>query len=89
MRIIDTQKSLFDPNLKTTVKGFIDEQQYKEYKKNYYSVIIPVGLEYRPDLIAKEFLNDESMAWLITYVNNFVNGIRDYTPGRTIKIPII
>ena len=89
MRIVDTQKPLFSPLLKTTVSGFVDEQEFKEYKKNCYSAVIPVGLEYRPDLIAKEFLNDETMAWLITYVNNFVNGIRDYTPGRTIKIPII
>jgi hypothetical protein len=89
MRVIDTQKPLYDPNLETTVNGFIDDQAFRDYKKNYTTVVIPIGLEYRPDLIAKEFLNDETLAWVITYANNFTKGIRDYTPGRTIKIPKI
>ena len=44
-------------------------------------------MEYRPDLIAKEFLNDPSLAWVITAANNFTKGIKDYTPGRKIFIP--
>ena len=46
-------------------------------------------MEYRPDLVADYYLGDSSLSWLITYVNNFFNGIKDYKVGTKIKIPKI
>lgn len=82
------QTSLYNPILKENVTGFLDKAELEKYKKNTQTVIIPVGMSYRPDLVAKTFLNDESMSWLITYINNFTNGIEDYIEGKKIKIPI-
>ena len=87
MNRIDLQTTIYNPLLKDSVKGFIDKSKMEEYMSNTQTVSIPVGMAYRPDLVAKTYLNDESLAWLITYINCFTNGIEDYTEGRKIKIP--
>lgn len=89
MRIIDYEDTIYNPILKTNTKSFVNKQSLKGFLQDKYKTKIPVGLEYRPDLIAKQFLGDESLAWLITYVNNFTNGVKDYTPNRSIYIPNI
>jgi len=69
------------------VKGFINLSLIENYKKNSYKTTIPIGMGYRPDLVAEYFLGDSNMAWLITCINNFTNGIKDYKEGRSILIP--
>lgn len=87
MQILDYQSKLQNPIINSETKGFASKELLVNYLSNKIKTKIPVGLEYRPDLIAKQFLGDERLAWLITYVNNFTNGIKDYTPGRDIYIP--
>ena len=89
MRIIDYEDTVYNPILETTTKSFANKKLLSGYLQNKYKTKIPVGLEYRPDLIARQFLGDETLGWLITYVNNFTNGVKDYTPNRSIYIPNI
>jgi hypothetical protein len=87
MNIIDYENTLYNKILKTDTKGFVDKDKLSNFYNNKYKTNIPAGMEYRPDLIARYFLGDEKMAWLITYINDFNNGIKDYTPNREIYIP--
>jgi hypothetical protein len=83
----DYQFTLYNPIVEMETKGFVDLEYMETYKKNFYVTNIPIGMEYRPDLIAKQFLGDAKLAWLIYYINNYTNGIKDFKPGRKIRIP--
>lgn len=90
MERLDYQTSFYNPIIKETCKGFlIEDNELKSLKENAMMASVPKGMEYRPDLIAEVYFGDPTMAWLISYVNNFTNGVRDYTLGRAIKIPQI
>lgn len=90
MRIIGFQDTVENPVLNNVeTKGFVDEKYLSSYRNNYTTITISKGFEYRPDLIAEYYLGNREDAWLITYINNFENGIKDYTFGRKIKIPVL
>ena len=89
MNITNFETTVYNPILKTETKGFVNKSLLETYMTNKTKKKIPVGLEYRPDLIAREYLGDESLGWVITYINNFKNGIKDYTQNRSIYIPNI
>ena len=72
MNIVDFETTVYNPILKTETKGFVNKSLLETYMTNKTKRKIPVGLEYRPDLIAREFLGDESLGWVITYINNFI-----------------
>jgi len=81
------QTEIYNPIIKSNFKGFIDTSSLETLKKNTKKVIIPIGMQYRPDLVAQYFLGDQASYWVIDYLNNFLNGIEDYTEGRSIIIP--
>lgn len=81
------QRTIYNPIIEKNVSGFLDNLDLENLRKNYTMGIIKKGMEYRPDLVADYYLGDSSLAWLITYVNNFFNGIKDYKIGKKIKIP--
>ena len=85
--IEDYREIIKDPVLKENVKGFIDINDLESIKRNAVYAYIPIGMGYRPDLVAAHFLGDANEAWLITCINNFTNGIKDYKEGRRILIP--
>ena len=87
MKRAEIQNTIYNPIIETDAKGFADASAIEDYKGVGFKTTIPIGMEYRPDLIAKEFLNDPNLAWVITAANNFTKGIKDYTPGRKIFIP--
>ena len=83
------QEEIYNPILNENTKGFLDNQKMEELRKNVTYGYILQGMELRPDLVAEYYLGDPTMSWAITYINNFFNGIEDYTAGKKIKIPII
>lgn len=87
MRIVNFQETLKNPVLNTDTKGFYDEKDLSSYKDNCITVTITKEFVYRPDLLAEYYLGSSENSWIITYVNNFENGIKDYKLGRKIKIP--
>lgn len=84
---IDSQETVYNPIIDGEAKGFLDYSVIEYYRRNSSLDSIPVGLEYRPDLIARHFLGNERLAWLISAVNNFNGGVKDYTEGRMLLIP--
>lgn len=88
MNIIDYQDTLENPVLDNDeTKGFIDSKYLSSLKDNCSTAVIKKGMEYRPDLISMYYYGTVSNAWLISYVNDFDGGIKDYVAGRTILIP--
>jgi len=81
------RKSIKNPILDKQVKGFVNGSYIDSLRSNTYVAKIPVGMGYRPDLVAEYFLHDSNSAWIITCINNFTNGIKDYKEGRKILIP--
>jgi hypothetical protein len=54
------------------------------------TIVIPVRLAYRADLISDKFYNTPLLAWAICYVNNILNPLdrkNGLFPGRLIRIP--
>lgn len=87
MNRTDFQNELYNPIIKDYSKGFLDEKEMSKYKNNYTYGYVLQGMEFRPDLVAKYYMGDPELSWLITYVNEFEDGIKDYILGRKIKIP--
>jgi hypothetical protein len=88
MSAIESYRNIIhNPVINDDVKGFVNANTIKNFKKNTYKTVIPIGMGYRPDLVAEYFLGDSNLSWLITCVNNFTNGISDYKEGRSILIP--
>ena len=83
------QKNIYNPIIEKKVSGFLDNLDLDKLKNDCVDGVIKKGMEYRPDLVADYYLGDSSLSWLITYVNNFFNGIKDYKVGTKIKIPKI
>ena len=83
------QRTVYNPIIEKNVSGFLDNLDLESLRKNYSIGIIKKGMEYRPDLVANYYLGDSSLSWLITYINDFFNGIKDYKMGKKIKIPIL
>ena len=81
--------TIYNPVLETNTKSFLDNLDLENLKSNCTNGTIKKGMEYRPDLVALHYLNDSTMGWLITYVNDFYDGIKDYKLGREIKIPVL
>jgi hypothetical protein len=54
------------------------------------TMVIPLSLSYRPDLISDKVYNTPLLSWAICYVNNILNPLDRQTglyPGRLIRIP--
>lgn len=83
------QKEQYNPIINDNSKGFLDNKEIANLRNNCIDGYILKGMEFRPDLVANYYLGDPRKAWAITFVNNFVNGIKDYTIGKKIKIPKI
>ena len=83
------QKKIYNPTIEKKVSGFLDNLDLDKLRNDCIDGVIKKGMEYRPDLVADYYLGDSSLSWLITYVNNFFNGIKDYKVGTKIKIPKI
>jgi hypothetical protein len=89
MRILSNRKIIKDPVSGENINAFIDNKKLDILKKNCYYGVIKRGMQFRPDLVAEYYLGNAYDSWIISYVNEFVNGIEDYTLGRTIKIPVL
>ena len=86
MRASAYRGTIFNSVIQQNTRGFFINDLNK-FKKKYTTVNIQKNMEYRPDLIAAYYLGDPSLDWLITFVNEFTNGLEDYQYGREIKIP--
>ena len=87
MSITELQQLMFNSVLGEDTKGFAELKDIREQQYSEGSVL--KGMEYRPDLVADYYLGNSNLAWMITSINNFVNGIEDYTLGKKLKIPSI
>ncbi len=89
-RIVEHQYSIKNNVLNGEIsKSFIDVKDFETLKNNYFYGYVLPGMEYRPDLIADYYLGSSQSAWILYVVNEFTNGIKDFTKGRQIKIPNI
>ena len=88
MRILGNRKIIKDLVLGEKINAFIDNKSLESLKQSYYYGDIKRGMQYRPDLVAEYYLGNAYDSWIISYINEFVNGIEDYTLGRKIKIPV-
>lgn len=86
-RIVDYQYTIQNGILNAKAKSFIDNKDFDNIKANCSNGYVLSGMEYRPDLIADYYLGSYEYAWLLQVVNGFTNGVKDFTPGRLIKIP--
>jgi len=89
MNIGELQRTIYNPILKQNTKSFLDNDELEDIKNNYSEGVIMNGMQYRPDVVADYYMGDSNYAWLITYINDFYNGIKDYTLGKKIKIPLL
>ena len=87
MRLTELQPTLFNSVLNEETKGFADLKTITEAQYTEGQVLR--GMEYRPDLVADYYLGNSQLAWMITCINCFENGISDYTLGKKLKIPSI
>ena len=70
------------------IKGFITKDFIKKFLDGRESVSnIQHGFQYRPDKLAAYYYNNPTYYWILTYVNNFENGIEDYVLGKEIIVP--
>lgn len=58
-----------------------DFSLYKEYFKSY---TIPTYQAYRPDKIVFELWGNQFLVWILNAINNFDDGIKEYTSNRVI-----
>jgi len=49
-----------------------------------YTEILPIE-EFRPDKIAYRVFGNQNLHWILDVLNDFPNGITEYTRGKTIK----
>jgi len=59
-----------------------DLSQYEIYFKTH---IITPSQEFRPDKIAHALFGSPDLSWVLDIINDFTNGISDYTRNTTIK----
>ena len=79
--------NFFCKELNTNIKGFMNKSNIDALQNNFtYGYVLP-EMEYRPDKLAAYYMGDSNLAWSIVIANGFVNGIKDFTLGRKIKIP--
>lgn len=83
------QEKFYNPIIERVANGFLDNRELSDFRGKYVMGEIKKEMEYRPDLVAYYYLNDSTLGWMITYINDFFNGVSDYKVGRKIKIPII
>lgn len=87
MTRLEFEREIYSDIVGKDIKGFPLYEDYAFLFNETEDAIIHIGMEYRPDKIAEYYLGDSRLAWVITYLNKFSNGIRDYTLGKKIKIP--
>lgn len=82
-------ENVIDTNDNSQMKGLLSDPTFANnfFTTGMFYFTIPIGLQYRPDLIAYRFFRDASLDWVLTYVNNFTNSPEDYYTGNTILIP--
>ena len=64
-------------------RTIIDQIKLLPYKVR----VVTPKQEYRPDLIAYEYLGNQKLWWIITAVNDIYHPFKDLYAGRKIKIP--
>lgn len=70
------------------MKGFIEKKFISSFLDGRESIkTIQQGFQYRPDKLAAYYYDDPTYYWVLTFVNNFENGIEDYVEGKEIIVP--
>lgn len=88
MKKFDSYKYVYnvlDSNDKVQqISGISYYPDFSRYK-NYYKMhtILPEE-EYRPDKIAFNLWGDQKASWVLSAINKFYSGIREYEAGITI-----
>lgn len=80
---------IYSAELNDNIKGFLSIDKIEFLRNNATTGKVMQGMEYRPDKISAYYLGSVKYAWIITLINNFVNGIEDYELNKTILIPDI
>lgn len=70
------------------MKSFVTKEFINKFLDGNETITyIQEGFQYRPDKLASYYYNDSTYYWILTFVNNFINGIEDYVLGKEIIIP--
>lgn len=84
----ELQDSIYNRILGGYTKGFVNNKNIDSLKSTKI-VTVPIGMEYRPDLLAEYYLGDSNYGWAILLANRLENGIQDLYAGKKIMIPKI
>lgn len=82
-------EDIYSEEIDENIKGFVDIDKISVLRNNATIGYVMQGMEYRPDKISAYYLGTVKYSWIITLINNFVNGIEDYELGKEILIPDI
>ncbi|MBW2969090.1 hypothetical protein KY314_03155 [Candidatus Woesearchaeota archaeon] len=77
--------SLFVDENNLVFSGISYPPNLLEYENDFKDYIIPAENEFRPDKIAWELWESQDLSWVLDLINDFTNGIAEYTRGKTIK----
>lgn len=84
----DFFETVYNDDLQHTQKGFIDNDFISELKE-VESVIykIPLGEQFRPDIIAHKFYGDGKYYWVLVYRNEIYDSPEGFYVNREIRVP--
>lgn len=81
-------ETLINPATNNKIKGFVTKEFIELFLDgNEIITNIKDGFQYRPDKLAYYYYNNSTYYWILTFVNNFENGIEDYVVGKQIIVP--
>ena len=81
--------TVWNDSIQHTQKGILNTKELKrkinEADSSLYT--IPLGYNFRPDLIAQEFYGSGKLYWILTYINDISDSPAGFYTSRVIKIP--
>ena len=80
------QKATIDGNIEF---DYIDSSLNQMQLSTTERVVLNSVYENRPDLLSYQFYGSFDFGWLISFHNDIVDPLTEYTVGRTIEIPSI
>jgi len=82
-------EEVWNDDIQHTQKGILHNGTIRESLDSYDHILykIPLGEQYRPDLIAHKFYGDGKLYWVLVYINDINDSPQGFETNRTIKIP--
>ena len=80
---------VWNDDIQHTQQGILDISNLKKKINDTDSILytIPLGYNFRPDLIAQEFYGSGKLYWILTYINDITDSPFGFYTNRIIKVP--